>query len=677
MVAFILGDLFSSGNSMFGGNQTEVGEIGGQSIDGIAFEKKVQESIENYKRNYNIPSVDAAVTEQIREQTWNTMTQDILYGEEYDLAGIRISQEELEDMFLGDNIHQQVAAAFKNPETGQFDLAGVKKAYAQAEEDEDLSRRLIDFENDIKRLRLMDKFHTLIQKGLTYPQFAGKDQYVSQETKYNISLVAKRYNAIPDSSVDVTDADVKRYYNDNKKDYEQEASRDIEFVTFRVDPSVDDVERISQWFSERIEEFKTTENDTVFINRNSDSRFNAQWVKSGATGLSPEVDTLMFASEVGHVHGPYQDGFTWKAVKLLGIKESPDSVEARHILIDLSQGEERSKELADSLYEAIQAGADFAQLAKDFSNDPGSGIKGGELGKFVEGQMVPEFNDACFDGETGDMVVVRSQFGHHIIDVMDQIGNSEKRRMTVLERTVEASTKTRQGYYANADEFARSVSGQDSFEAEIASRNLNKRYGSNLKQSDSNIPGLESPRQVIRWAYESEKGDVSKVFELGDDFVVAILSEVREEGFTAIDDIKDELEVKVIKEKKAEMFIAEMETASNGAASIQDVATKLQIGSETKTGVTFASGVIQGFGRELEVVGTMAGLEQGELSKPIKGEQGVYVVTVDSRIDAPELANYLDQAKTLETAAGGRVSFDVLNALKEKGEIVDNRGKFY
>lgn len=677
MVAFILGDLFSSGNSMFGGNQTEVGEIGGQSIDGIAFEKKVQESIENYKRNYNIPSVDAAVTEQIREQTWNTMTQDILYGEEYKLAGIRISQEELEDMFLGDNIHQQVAAAFKNPETGQFDLAGVKKAYAQAEEDEDLSRRLIDFENDIKRLRLMDKFHTLIQKGLTYPQFAGKDQYKSQETKYNISLVAKRYNAIPDSSVDVTDADVKRYYNDNKKDYEQEASRDIEFVTFRVDPSADDVDRISQWFGEKIEEFKTTNNDTVFINRNSDTRFNAPWVKVGASGLSPEVDTLMFAAEVGYVHGPFQDGFTWKAVKLLGVKESPDSVEARHILIDLSQGEERSKALADSLYEAIQAGADFAQLAKDFSNDPGSGIKGGELGKFVEGQMVPEFNDACFNGETGDMVVVRSQFGHHIINVMDQIGNSEKRRMAVLERTVEASTKTRQGYYANADEFARSVSGQDSFEAEIASRNLNKRYGSNLKQSDSNIPGLESPRQVIRWAYESEKGDVSKVFELGDDFVVAILSEVREEGFTAIDDIRDELEVKVIKEKKAEMFVAEMENASNGASSVQDVATKLQIGAETKTGVTFASGVIQGFGRELEVVGTMAGLEQGELSKPIKGEQGVYVVSVDSRIDAPELANYLDQAKTLETAAGGRVSFDVLNALKEKGDIVDNRGKFY
>lgn len=678
MVAFILGDLMSSGNTLFSGNPTEIGEVAGESIDGQKFELMVQDAIENYKRNYNIPSVDAKTTDQIREQTWNQMTEDIVYNQELSDLGIKVTADELYDMVQGSNPHPQVVQAFTNPETGQFDRNQVMTFLKSMEEDEALKARWVAFEKELVRSRRIEKFNNLFKKGITVPEFQAKDAYVAKSEKYSFSLVAKRYFSVPDSTIEVSDSDLRSYYNEHKNEYEQDASRDVEFVSFRVSPSTEDVEKVQTWITNLYPEFVATTNDTVFVNRNSDSRFNPRWLARGKSGLPEEVDSLLFTNETGYVYGPWQDNGVFRMIKLLGSKESPDSAEARHILIGLDNGPEASKALADSLYQVILDGGNFAQLARDFSNDPGSGVKGGELGWFPEGAMVPSFNDACFNGAEGDLVVVESQFGNHIIEVLNQADKVEKRAFAVVDRKVEASNKTRQGYYATADEFARSItSGVEGFETAVAEQNLNKRLASNLKENDREIPGLESPREIVRWAYKSNEGDVSKVYELGEDFVVAIVTAVREEGYTDMEDLEDEITAAVRKQKLGKQFSEEFEGALSGATDIQSLANNMNLPVENKDGVAYSSGVIQGFGKENALVGNLAGLEPGTLSKPIIGEQGVFVVSVNSKTEATDPGNYLADQTTIQNTLIGRVDFDLINALKEKGDISDNRGKFY
>lgn len=675
MLAFILGDLLNSGGFILNGSPTEVGEIAGHTVDGRAFEAKVQESIVNYKEQTGQSTIDNATTDQLREQTWQQMVREFVLGEELDATGVRVSSEELYDLVQGNNPHPQVLQAFTNPETGQFDQAQVISFLKRMETDEDLKKRWVAFEKDISKLRRTEKYNTLIKKGLYVTKAEAASDYLAKNQGATIKYVLKRYASVADSAVQVSDADIKNYYNANKSKYEQDASRDVEFVAFRVEPSNVDFEKVLNWAERLKPEFAATENDTLLVNRESDVRFNARWLAKGELG--GRIDSVMFAAEKGYVEGPYLEGKTYRLAKLIGVKMAPDSVNARHILIrpETYGSVEKAKTTADSLKNVIANGGNFAALAQQFSEDPGSGAKGGDVGWFKEGQMVPTFNDASFDGKKGDLVVVESQFGYHIIEVLEQKGNTEKRAIAFIDRAVEPSTKTFQVVYGAADEFARSITSLASFDQEIADRGLNKRIASSLKENDKTIAGLENPRELIRWAYKSEKGDISEVFELGNTFVVAALTAVREEGFTAMDEIRDELEAGAIKEKKATKFMEEFEAARGG--DIQTIADNMNLPVEVKDNILFSAAAITGLGREPALLGTVGGMETGDISKAIKGDQGVYVVYLESRAEAPAQPNYATNASIMNSSLSSRVDYEVFEALKEKAEIVDNRAKFF
>ena len=675
MLAFILGDLLNSGSFILNGSPTEVGEIAGTTIDGRKFQERVDETIANYKNQTGQTSLDAATTNQLRDQTWNQMVRELVLGQEFEAIGVRVSKEELYDMVQGNNPHPQVVQAFTNPETGQFDRGQVINFLRQMEQDEDIKKRWVAFEKDIAKLRRNEKYNNLIKKGLYITDAEAESDFVSKNQRASVKYVLKRYNMVADSTIEVSDADIKKYYNDHKSQYEQEASRDVEFVSFKVSPSKDDFEKVKVWADRLKPEFEKTDNDTLLVNRESDVRFNARWLPKGELGGL--VDSLMFEAEKGFVYGPYLEGQTYRMAKLIGVKMAPDSVNARHILIrPQTQGSyEKAKAIADSLKALIEGGADFAQLAQANSEDPGSGAQGGDLGWFQEGQMVPTFNDACFDGKKGDLVIVESQFGFHIIEVLNQKGNTEKRAVAFIDRAVEPSTKTFQIKYGEADEFKRSITSLASFDQEVANRGLNKRIASNLKPNDNTIAGLENPRPLIRWAFEAEKEEISEVFELGDNFVVGVLTTVREEGFTAIDEIREELEAEVIKEKKAAMFMDEFEAARAG--DIQSIADNMNLPVEVNENLSLSNVAVPGLGREPALIGTVSGMEEGDISKAIKGEQGVYIVMVESKTSLPEQPSITNNKQMLNSSLSARVDFEVYEALKEKAEIVDNRSKFF
>ncbi|MBL4587521.1 MAG: peptidylprolyl isomerase [Flavobacteriales bacterium] len=542
------------------------------------------------------------------------------------------------------------------------------------ETDEDLKKRWIGFEKDISKLQQNEKYNNLIKKGLYVTTAESNSDFLSKNQSATIKYVLKRYNSVSDSTIEISESEIKKYYNENLTKYEQDASRDVEFVAFNVVASQEDHEKVQIWADRLKPDFETAENDTLLVNSESDVRFFARWLAKGELG--GEIDSIMFDAEKGYVHGPFIEAGTYRLAKLIGIKMAPDSAEARHILIkpETYGSVEKAKAFADSLKEIIANGGDFALLAVQFSEDQGSGAKGGELGWFKEGQMVSSFNDACFDGDEGDLVVVESQFGYHIIEVMNQEGSTEKRAIAFIDRKVEPSTKTFQVVYGEADEFARSVTSLASFDQEVASRELNKRIASNLKENDRTVVGLENPRQLIRWAFKGEKGDLSEVFEFGNMFVVGVITAVREEGHTDMAEIEEELKAGAIKEKKAALFMEEMEAA--GAGDIQTIANTLSLPVEVKDNILFSAASIPGLGREQAMLGTVGGMEIGDISKPVKGDQGVYVIYLDSRNDVTAPSGR-SNANILNSSLSSRVDYEVFEALKEKADIEDNRAKFF
>lgn len=660
--------------------ETHVGIIAGQKIEGQDFELKVQEAIENYKANYQQANIDEATKEAIRNQTWEQQIQEIVMGSQHEELGLTVSAEELFDMIQGPNPSPQVRQAFGNPQTGEFNPANVIAFLKRMDEDEsgDTKKRWLAFEKDLKKQQVYTKYNTLVKKGLYITTAEAKADNVAKNKMANIRFVAKRYAASTDTSVAVTDAEIKAYYaaNNYKEQYKQDEAVDLKYVAFDIKPSDDDNLAAKKWIDKTTEEFKLTDNDTLFININSDKPYRAMWYAE--TALSPAVDTLKKAA-VGTIAGPYLEGESWKVSKLLGTKMAVDSVKARHILLKVEGGNaELVKAKADSLKKVIKSKNNFADLAKALSTDAGSGAQGGDLGWFKEGVMVPEFNDACFNGKKGDMPIVVSQFGVHLIEITDRSKESRKLNIGTVERLTEPSDKTFQNIYSKASDFSTKNRTLEAFEAAATEAGYNVRIAANIKPMESKVAGLDNPRPIIQWAYNTaKKGDVSDVYEVGSKYVVVVLVEKYEKGVKPLESIKEELEAEVRKQKKAEQFVKEFEAALAAKPSIEDLAGKMNAPVETAQNVVFSAGSIPGMGKEPEVLGTVSALKAAQLSKPVIGLSGVYVVYVDNVVEAPEVTDFAPVKKQLAQTLASRADYEVYEALKDKAEVKDNRVKFY
>jgi peptidyl-prolyl cis-trans isomerase D len=670
-------------SSIFSGSQrgeTHVGVIAGEKIEGQDFELKVQEAIENYKANYQQANIDEATKEAIRNQTWEQQIQEIVMGAQHEELGLSVSAEELFDMIQGPNPSQQVRQAFGNPQTGEFNPGNVIAFLKRMDEDEtgETKKRWLAFERDLKKQQVYTKYNTLVKKGLYITTAEAKADNVAKNKMASIRFVAKRYAASTDTTVAVTDAEIKAYYaaNNYKEQYKQDEAVDLKYVAFDIKPSDDDNQAAKKWIDKTTEEFKLTNNDTLFININSDKPYAAAWYAESA--LPAAVDTLKKAA-VGTIADPYLEGESWKVAKLLGTKMAVDSVKARHILLKVEGGNaELVKAKADSLKKVIKSKNNFAELAKALSTDAGSGANGGDLGWFKEGVMVPSFNDACFNGKKGDMPIVESQFGIHLIEILDRSKESRKLNIGTIERLTEPSDKTFQNIYSKASDFSTKNRTLEAFEAAATEAGYNVRIASNIKPMESKVAGLDNPRPLIQWAYNTaKKGDVSDVYEVGSKYVVAVLAEKYEKGVKPLETIKEELEAEVRKQKKAEQFVKEFEAVLAAKPSIEDLGGKMNAPVETAQNVVFSAGSIPGMGKEPEVLGTIAALKAAQVSKPVIGLSGVYVVYVDNVVEAPEVTDFTALKKQLEQTLASRADYEVYEALKDKAEVKDNRVKFY
>ena len=376
-------------------------------------------------------------------------------------------------------------------------------------------------EGQIIEERSMAKYNNLLSKGLYATSDEAKSDLKGRNHKADIQFVGKSYASFSDSTIKVSDDELKAWYEKNKEKYKQDNNRNIEYLAFPVVASKTDEEKLIKWINDIKAEFATVEDPSAFVNINSDVPFDATFFKKGE--LSTELDQFAFAGKVGDIYGPYKDDKSWKLAKIQRFEELPDSVEARHILIKVNTQEELTKATAkiDSIKNLIVIkGQKFEDLARTNSDDTGSATLGGSVGWMKRGMMVKPFEDAAFFGKINDLQVVKSQFGIHLVQVTNRSKTALNVQLAIVNRLIEPSTQTYQATYTAASKFASTNRDSKKFNDAIVAQGLNKRLA-NIRENDKEIAGLENSRLLIRAAFKAEPGSLilgteeTPIFELG------------------------------------------------------------------------------------------------------------------------------------------------------------------
>ncbi len=684
MLAFILGDFLRSGNNILSGNRFRIAQVDDVDIDYRDYEQRVKQATEQFKQQYQTNSIDDRQREEIRRQVWEGMIQEIILQNQFDEIGLQVSADELFDMVQGRNVDPliQQIPAFRNPQTGMFDPALVIYFLKNMDKDPNSKAAWLNIENQIKQKRLSNKYITLILKGLYITKHQAETAFKERNYLVDFNYVAKRYSEVSDSSISISDNDLKAYYKEHKKDFEQEASRDIAYVTFDVIPSKTDTAYTLEWIKKAKPEFEAEENIKQYVNFNSDIPFNEKHYKKGEIA-SFELDSFMFSNEINAVYGPYLEDGAYKLARITEKKDMPDSISVKHILIQINGKDipdiEKAKAVADSLKNAIENGANWDEVVKNFSADNTTLDKGGDLGEFAEGQRafgIFPYKE-LLDEEKGQIKTVETQYGVHLLVKTGETERVPKVQVAILARNIVPSSETYQNIYAQASKFAGENRKLKDFDKAIQENKLLKKVAPRLSENETFIAGLTSPRPMIRWAFSAELGDVSQVYELGNRYVVAAVTAIREKGIAPFEQVKEEVRFFVAKEKKAEYL--QKELAKLMPTDLNTAANKLNTEVGEAKNVSFSSNQIEGIGFEPVLIARAVGSEKNKVEGPVKGNNAAYLYEVTIITSATDVGkvDLTPEINKLQSDMQQRAIYQVINALKESTDIVDERSKFY
>ena len=643
--------------SLFGNSNSAIGEIDGQSISAQEWQRALQdrEPLFQYQGN----------EQSLSNDTWNQLTENIVYQDEYDALGIEISDEEYEEITFGELLSPFV----KSTIYGGKDSTSLKEQVRKSFDGMD-AKMAENWKKLIKQKRQKEKYDIMLRKGAYANSIDAKWAFKAANDKVNVDFVVKTFAEIPDSTITWTDSDVRAYYNKHKNDreYRQETSRSVKYINFPVQATSVDSASLRESLEKLATEFRSAKSDSTYATNNAGSP--AEAYTNYTDGMLPaDVEAKIKTDSLGTVIGPFAHNGRLYLVKSSKRGIDNNSVEARHILIkDKATG----KAKLDSLKNVIAKSNNFEEIAKQYSEDPGSGAQGGTLGKFGRGQMVKPFEDACFSGAVGSLQIVESDYGWHLIEVTGK--NFPYTKIAQIDRTIEPSSKTVKSAYALAKEFSLNCSDTASFRLAADTLNGGTKLidGKNIKPNATSVGSLTDAGELVGWAYSAEPGEVSQPMMIGKEYVIAALTEVKEKGVPTFENVYDVMKVETIKEKKAEKYASMM---NEGA--LTDIASR--IGSEVKKAenVTMRSSNLPTSGvsmPENAVIGACFGLNTGSMSKAIVGKGGVYVIQRSADITAGEsVDNYQADMDRTTATYQQKAANSVFNSFKEAAQIEDNR----
>ena len=685
LAAFIVGgDLFTPGsNSFFGGNENVVGEIGGHEISLEEYQAAVSEIEANYIMNLNRRPTETEMP-AIRNQAWDLLVARFAVMPQYKELGVTVTDEELIDLIQGRNIDEGLKSSFRDS-LGQFDRKQLNNFLAQMKSLKMGHPNRIQwdmYQRNLGPARERLKYENLLLKTSNVTQAEAEREYHAQTDVAEVSyLYIPFYYAGADSSVKVTDADSKSYYEKYKTRYKTEQTRSLSYVTIPVAASAADSTEIRKALENLAEGFKTTDNDSLYAlnNSNNENAFATYNVSTLPENISNQLETL----KPGVVVGPYQEGNSFKLIKMVKIASDTNYfVRASNILItwdDASDAsKKKAKDKARQVLNEIRGGASFAAKAFEYNNDA-TKEKGGDLGWFGKGAMVKPFEDAAFKAAKKGLIndVIETNYGYHIIEVTGTKTNTTY-SVAVIEEEITPSDATRNEAYRKADAFANNLTGITEFKEKAKRENLSVFDANNLAANERRIANLGDARNLVSWLYRDAKvGKVSTVETIDDTYVVAVMTSQVEKGFKPFDQVKDEVTPLAKNEVIANQIISKLRGKTEPLETLaQQFGRDAVVNSSNDLKLSASSLVSVGF--DPVAIGKAFSLENGKRSAPFKGENGVLIIEMKNKTIAPAVADYTTYKTQLSQAnTNNRGSFAISEALKEAAKIEDNRYKFF
>lgn len=695
LIGFILMDAFAGKGSLFNnrGSNT-LGKINGTTIDRIQFDKKMQ-------------LFGGRVPEEQRpsliQNLWDYEVSRIVVEDEADKLGLTVTERELRDALYGNNPPQFLAEVFTDRSSGKFDAVTAQQQVNQilkkgspGQSEYDYITSNIDL---LKNQLLISKYMTLMTSSIYYPKWFLEKRNSDNSLIGKMSYVMVPYTTIADSTVKVSDDEIRSYMQAHKDQFKRDKeSRSVEYVLFSTAPSAADTAAVKNELESLKPQFEAAQDAGGFVNQqNSAFPFEDRYIAKSAIQV-PVKDTL-FGLPKGTVYGPYLDNSHFVLARVIDVKTMPDSAKVKHILIQ-SAGDPQSDSIAkariDSIKTAIDKGASFDTLAKRFSADKGSAENGGLLQMplqtggttdyFTQGAMVAEFNDAVFNGKIGDEQIVKTQYGYHLIRILDLKGYEPHYKIAYMAREITTSPETDNEIHNLAAMFAGDsrdyASFNSNFEKNLQPKGYNKQVATDVDEMQFNMMGItSSARPFVKEVFDADKGDVVGPVSLPDGYVVGVVTGVNEPGLPDVATVRPMIEPVLRNKKKGEMIVKNIGQVS----TLEQVSSKLNQPVQTVDSLRFSGG--PAFGYEPKVLGALFNpANKGKVvNQPLVGNSGVYVIRVENVSTTPvEAANVEEQRKQMEMQEKNQIMQQmqygvnpILDPLKKDARIKDYRAKFY
>lgn len=682
IAAFVLNDLFGNGpRSVFSGSKSSVGEISGKSISYEEFQAAVQERENNYILNFNRqPGERERPT--LRQQAWDQLIAQYAITPQYEKVGITVTNDEEWDIIQGKNVDENIKISFTDS-SGNFNRSSLI-SYLQSLDAQPINSepriRWNNFRASLVPGRARIKFENLLIKTNYVTEAESEREYHLQNDVVETKYLYVPFYLMSDTVVTASDAELRAYYNEHKEKYKAEASRSLQYVSFPLTPSPTDSLEIFEELQKIANDFKTTDEDSVFAAINSDNANS--FSKYTPNELPAFLSNQIASMKIGDVVGPALDGNRYKVAKLVGVnKDTIYNARASHILIrweDTSDASKRkAREKAQGILNDIKAGASFAAKAAEFGSD-GTSKKGGDLGYFTSGQMVKPFENAVFGAKKTGLLnnLVETDFGYHIIDVTSLRDNTSY-TIATIERDITPSDETQNEAYRKADLFSSSVSNIQEFTARAKEENLTIYDAEDVGTNDSRVNTLNDARQVVLWLFrDASVGKVSDVFDVQTSYAVAVMTGETEEGIRSFEDVKEEITPLVKNKLKGKKIIEKLKGLTG---TLDEIASAY--GSDasvnSSSDLKLNSNSLPSVGIDPIAVGKAFALESGKRSEPFIGENGVLIIESENKTIAPEIGDYSIFKNQKLQAMNNAAGLNIAEALKKGANIEDKRYLFY
>ncbi|MDA3616709.1 peptidylprolyl isomerase [Polluticaenibacter yanchengensis] len=687
LIAFVLMDAGKGGGGEGVKSTDAVGEVNGTKVSYREFQDQVKMMEQNYTAQGR--AVDDAAREGIYNQVWNSIVDKTLIDTELDKAGLTVTDKELTDMLFGDNPPQELRQAFTDPKTGVYDPNALRQRIAQLKKQSGSEREQTEqYFNSLKENKRIEKYFGLVTESYYVPKFLAEKVLADDNTIVSFRYVGLPFTQIADSSVKISDKEILDFANKNADEYKvKDASRNIAYVSYSINPSKEDSANVLNAVNGLKEGLIESTDAALYVMRNASTLPFQDAYYSKTRIQIPQKDSILGA--VGRVYGPYLDGNNYVISKVVDVKTLPDSVKVRHILIQTKDRQNQpvkdpvlAKQLADSLLKVVNApGANWTNLALQFSDDPGSKQSSGVIDFFPQGQMFPEFNDFSFNKPKGTKEVVETQMGYHVVEVLDQKNFEPAYKVAYLAKSIEVSTATLNDAVNKANVFYSKAGDLKKFNEAVVADGLTKLISDNISATSFVVPGIGADRKLVNDIFKADVGDVLAPQEVDGKYIVVAVTGEQKAGLPSADKLRAQIEPLLMNKAKANLLIAKLKDVK----TLEEASEKFTSPIYNADSVSLNQPALTTGAFEPKVVAYASNKDAvNKLSPAIAGNSGVYLVfpssigtKANASTDVAAVKQRLtDQAvQTLQN----QMSYGspaVIKAIKKTVAIVDKRAKF-